>query len=126
MKLPIIKKIQKEDLQTGEKLPAWVDRMLSPLNQFIEQVGIAVTGRLTFGDNMAGKFVDEFFVHNVAKELNPNDPRIVYGLAPVFCSGDIVVGSSWTVLSNGNLSITLLFNGAGTDSRSCRLLILFK
>ena len=126
MKLPIIKKIQKEDLQTGEKLPAWVDRMLSPLNQFIEQVGIAVTGRLTFGDNMAGKFIEESFVHNVSKELNPNDSRIVYGIVPVFCSGDTITGSSWTVLSNGNISVKILFASAGTESRSCRLLVLFK
>jgi hypothetical protein len=126
MKLPIIKKIQKEDLQTGEKLPAWVDRMLTPINQFIEQVGIAVTGRLTFGENMAGKFIDGTFVHNEAKELNPNDARVVYGVVPVFCSGDIIVGTSWTVLTNGNLSMTILFDSAGTESRSCRLLLLFK
>ena len=35
MKLPILKKIQKEDLQTDEELPKWVDLIQNPMNQFL-------------------------------------------------------------------------------------------
>ena len=126
MKLPIIKKIQKEDLQTGEKVPGYIDRILSPLNQFIEQVAIAITGKLTIGDNVAGKYIDETFTHNVAKELNVNDTRAVGAVVPVYCANDLIVGYGWERLTNGNIQITLLFNSGGTSSRSTRLMVLFK
>ena len=126
MKLPILKKIQKEDLQTGEDLPKWVDRMLTPVNQFIEQVGIAITGRLSFGDNMAGKFTELRFVHDVEQELNPNDSRAVIGVIPVFAEQDLIVGYGWRQLANGNISVTLQLDGASADAVLCRVLLLFR
>jgi len=126
VKLPILKKIQKEDLQTGEDLPKWVDRMLSPINQFIEQVGVAITGRLSFGDNMAGRFVELSFVHNVAQEVNPNDARPVVGIIPIFAEQDSIVGYRWGQLSNGNISITLRLGAANSSAVFCRVLLIFR
>lgn len=123
MKIPVIRKIRKEDL--GGDLPQWVEKMLSPLNQFIEQVGVAVTGKLSFGDNIASKLLDLEFVHNQEQEVNVNDRRPVLGLVPIFCQSDTIDGFSFSQLSNGNIRVKILFAGAGSSPISCKILVIF-
>lgn len=122
MKLPVIRKIRKEDL--GGDIPAWIDRLLSPMNQFIEQVGIAVTGRLSFGENLAGKVIEQSFTHNTALEINTQDSRVVLGVVPIFCDGNIITGYGWNTANNGNLSVTIQFS-AGSGTSDCKILVLF-
>lgn len=123
MKIPIIRKIRKEDL--GADIPQWVEKMLSPLNQFIEQVGVAVTGRLSFGDNIASKLIDISLTHNLPIEVNVNDRRQVLGVVPIFCQSDTITGLSFSQLSNGNISVRVLFAGAGLLPIPCRILVIF-
>lgn len=122
MKIPVIRKIRKEDM--GADVPQWVDRLLSPLNQFIEQVGIAVTGRLTFGDNIAGKIIEQSFTHDTALEVNVQDTRIVVGVMPIFCDGNLISAYGWSRLDNGNISVTIQFV-AGSGTSDCKILVLF-
>lgn len=50
---PSVHRISKEDLKDA---PSWIDRLLSPLNSFMESVYSALNGKLTFGTNIQGQF----------------------------------------------------------------------
>lgn len=51
--LPTIKRVQRSDL--GADIPIWVDSLLSPLNQFIEEVYSAFNKNLTIPENVKGQ-----------------------------------------------------------------------
>ena len=51
--LPTIKRVQRSDL--GGDVPVWVDSLLSPLNQFIEEVYSAFNRNLTIPENVKGQ-----------------------------------------------------------------------
>ena len=51
--LPTIKRVQRSDL--GTDIPVWVDSLLSPLNQFIEEVYSAFNRNLTIPENVKGQ-----------------------------------------------------------------------
>jgi hypothetical protein len=51
--LPTIKRVQRSDL--GGDIPEWVDSLLSPLNQFIEEVYSAFNKNLTIPENVKGQ-----------------------------------------------------------------------
>jgi hypothetical protein len=51
--LPTIKRVQRSDL--GGDIPIWVDSLLSPLNQFIEEVYSAFNKNLTIPENVKGQ-----------------------------------------------------------------------
>lgn len=124
MKLPIIKAVRREDLAVSGDVPPWLDKLLSPLNQFIEQVGVAVTGRLSVGDNLAAKYITQTFTSNVEFEVNPNDKRRVVGIIPVYAASKIITGFNFTYKNNNNIGVTIIFDSAG--SSDCKILILFE
>lgn len=47
--LPTIKQVTREDLREA---PDWIERLLTPLNQFMASVFQALNGDLTFGTNI--------------------------------------------------------------------------
>ena len=49
-KLPVINRILKEDLKEA---PSWIDKLLYPINTFIESVYNALNKNITFTDNIA-------------------------------------------------------------------------
>ena len=51
--LPTIKRVQRSDI--GGDIPQWVDSLLSPLNQFIEEVYSAFNRNLTIPENVKGQ-----------------------------------------------------------------------
>lgn len=51
--LPSVRRILKEDLKEA---PSWIDRLLLPLNMFLDSVYSALNKNLTFGDNVKGQF----------------------------------------------------------------------
>lgn len=124
MKLPIIKSVRREDLAVSGDIPAWVDKLLSPLNQFIEQVGVAVTGKLSVGDNLAAKYITQNFTSNIELEINPNDRRRVVGMIPVYATSKIISGYNFTYKNNNNIGVTIVFDSAG--SSDCKILLLFE
>jgi hypothetical protein len=54
--LPTIKRIQRQDM--GSNIPEWVDGLLSPLNQFMEEIYSAMNRNLTIPENVKGQFIE--------------------------------------------------------------------
>ncbi len=78
-KLPIIKRISKEDLKEA---PSWLDKVLYPLNLFMESVYTALNKGLTFQDNFASQIKDVEFTTptNYVSAQNFNKVTFVHSL----------------------------------------------
>ena len=124
MKIGVISKVRKEDLaKGGEKLPAWLNSFLSPVNQFIDQVGLALKGRLTIEENIAAKYIDQKMTSGILLTLSTNDRRVVKGVWPVYAEGKQITGWQFDYRDTGRIDFTITFNGGGTTD--VRLLVLF-
>jgi len=128
MKLGLLKRIPKEQLAKAGKLPDWIDALLAPLNEFIEKVGIALQGKLTFDDNFLCKPVFQSFDSGVEKEINPYNE----GQQTLSVDGVILLSSGtkrvsefgWYRKTNRNIAVTIAFAGGG--SADCKILVLLK
>lgn len=131
MNLGRIRTIAKEDFK-GKEIPDWIDSLLDPLNQFIEQVGLALQGRLTFDDNFFSKTVTIKLTHNTALEINPSqgDSNFqrsrVLGVIPIAASGYGIDAFKWSQLTNGNIEVTANFSGGTGTDISIKLLVLYQ
>jgi hypothetical protein len=118
MKLGIIRRIPKEDLAKLDKdIPKWVDGLLSPLNDFIEKVGLALQNRLDFENNFLGKALTVTLTHDVETIVNPfpssgrGNLRVI-GVVPVTTGEVFITGFKWTPKDSGNIGITVKLSGA--------------
>lgn len=130
MKLGVLKRISKGDLQkAGGEIPRWLDAMLSPLNTFIEKVGITLQGKLTFDDNFLCKVTYLEFTHGVEQLINPKissapNARVV-GVIYVSAGGLTVDKFKWVQKETGNIGVTFSFDGGTAATKAwCRLYIL--
>lgn len=53
--LPTIKRVLRTDL--GRDIPLWVDSLLSPINQFMEEIYSAMNKNLTIPENVLGQII---------------------------------------------------------------------
>lgn len=70
---PDFKRILREDLKEA---PGWIDKLITPINQFFEQTQSLFNGQLTVGDNVAGGLVKISF-------STPADYTTANGFTPV-------------------------------------------
>jgi hypothetical protein len=123
MKLPLIKQISKEDLQSSD-LPGWLDQFLVMLNQFITPVTQALQGKLTLSDNFQGIQIETDFTSGTALNVNPKAGRLrPIGVIPLYSAGAIVTGFGWNYNSDGTIAVTFTFSGGGTYK--CRLFVFW-
>lgn len=126
MKLGIIKTIVKEELSKFEKLPSWMDSFLQTLNQFISNVGTALNGNLDFKYNFRCTVKTLALTHGVEQSVNPENTKLrVTGVACFNANGMIVDKFGWRFLSNGNVGVTIFYDGGGPTTVSNCELILF-
>lgn len=134
MKIPVIRKVLKDDLaRAGGEIPAWMDGFLYTLNQFIETVGSALQGRLTFADNVASKRITLTFEHAVSQDVAIDAGQTISGVIPVLCTNstdttanaNIVSGVKVTLKGNGVVGIQVNFAGGAGVKATVTLLILY-
>ena len=53
--LPTIKRVLRSDL--GRDIPLWVDSLLSPINQFMEEIYSAMNRNLSIPENVSGQTI---------------------------------------------------------------------
>ena len=130
MKIALLKLISKDQLSKAGDIPKWVDSLLEPLNQFIEKAGQALQGQLTFSDNFLCKEPVVKLVHAVETEVNPytsakQKTLKVRGVLIQDASGVGVDGFKWSRKTNGNIGVTVKYDGGVAGQQSnCTLLIL--
>jgi hypothetical protein len=123
MKLSVVRRILREDLPG--QLPQWIEPFLTTLNQFIDEVTLALRGNLTFEDNFSAKLIQIRLTHAVETEINPLTPKKrVRGILPVDTGGQTLTGWSVRRKENGNIGVTVLFST--TTSADVQLYILFE
>jgi hypothetical protein len=125
MKLPVIRRILREDLAKSGELPGWIDQLLVPLNQFIDQITLAIRNNLTLQDNVAGKYISTLFAHNVELQINPLSQRKVIGIIPLDSSGHPIDRFNWGRKANGNIGITFYFSDAPAGNVTCTVFLFF-
>jgi hypothetical protein len=65
--LPTIRRIMREDFRDA---PAWLDRLIYPLNLFLDSVYTALNKNLTFGDNIRAQIKTYQLTAGVASTNN--------------------------------------------------------
>lgn len=129
MKLALKRLLKEELARSKEQIPKYMDAVLRVLNSTIEQVGIALSNRLTFEDNFNCTVVTREFTHATELEINPTAGKQgnlrVTGVL-LLSGGDLIIDTfGWAQKSNGNIGVTVSFDG-GTSSTTadCKVLIL--
>jgi hypothetical protein len=139
-KLPNIKKISREDVKDA---PSWIDRIINPLNTFMEQVYYALNKNITFSENIACNIKDLEFkslsTYTTAIPTSSGFSKIsfTHGLSKV--SGVLVLqlsekGNNYTILtsastidwseSNGTIHINYITGLSDSKTYSLRVLVL--
>jgi hypothetical protein len=135
MKVSLIRRILREDLNTKEALPDWVDSLLKYVNQNMEVLGKALQGNITFADNYSCKITTLTFTHNTEIIVGVDTTRKVVGLIPVLStsssdssttSANVITGYRITPKGNGTAGVTINFQGAGSVSASVTVIILYQ
>lgn len=115
MILPVIRRLLKEDLQRagGEELPKWIDALLTPINEFIDRVTLALRNNLTFKDNMAGRLQTIEFTHGQEIVIQNSLRGAISGVVVLGCDpvANVPVRiDNWSWRPTGSSSIGLLFD----------------
>lgn len=128
MKLGVIRRILKDDLAKRGEVPAWVDALLDPLNQFIGDCSQALTNNLTFPDNYSGKLLTLTFSHGTELAVNPNTKTRVTGVIPLsvgsYGSGSdgafatLIDKWGWVQKADGTIGLTFYFFGFETTGNT--------
>ena len=109
------------------ELPKWIDQLLTPMNDFIEKVTLALTKRLTFEDNFLGSVASYEFTDDVELEINPNLTASgnlrVSGVLPLSTGGEPFTKFGWVQKANGNIGVTFGFETTSAK-RTCKIAIL--
>ena len=134
MILGTIRKILKEDLiRMGGEIPAWIDGILSPMNEFIDKATLALRNNLTFADNFLCKIVTIQLTHATAQSVAVPVSRKIVGLIPVLATKstdtatatkNMITGSKIEAGGNGQATITVNFAGGAAVKADVTLIIL--
>ena len=66
MRIPSLLSLRVEDFPSQKE---WIDKLLFPLNQFIQATVTSINGNITFGDNIAAQTTTLSFVYSGASDF---------------------------------------------------------
>jgi hypothetical protein len=113
MKIESINKIWKKDIPDA---PDWLERVLTPLNEFMDSVSSALRGRLAFSDNFNCETKEFQFTHGVEQKISFNlksySGLIVTKVPDTTDDAKILISyPKVRMIDNQTLGITFYFNG---------------
>ena len=129
MKISTLRKISKEDLsKTGEPIPKWVDVILDPINELLDNFGTALRSGISVRQNFLSSIIEVTITSGTELEVNPNKKGKILGVIPVFSQGSnatvgLIDSFGYRILNTGNIIIKATFDSAGT--RLCRFIVFF-
>lgn len=125
MKLPVVRKIFKEDISKAGEAPDWVDALLDPLNQFLDRVTLALRNNLDLANNFSGKLIETKFTHNVTLNVNPGTNGKILGIVPMGAGQQAITSFKWIRNDDGTVGITFGFAAGGSTADNCTLFIFY-
>lgn len=127
MILSSVRRILKEDLSKAGEIPKWVDAMLAPLNEFIDNVTLALRNNLTLQDNFSGKLLATKFTHDVPLSVNSGAGlNKVIGVIPLACLSQRMDSFGWYRNQDGTIAVTFGFVGGSSSTvDTCTIYILY-
>lgn len=126
MRIESINKISRKDLAEA---PAWIEKLLSPLNQFMDSVSTAMRGRLAFYDNVYCETKEFTFQHAIEQKISYN-LKTYSGLIVVKVPDSTDVNQRLSgfpivrTIDNQTLGVTFYFVGVGTTTGKVKFIIL--
>lgn len=132
MKLPVIKRLDKQDITSGGDYPSWMDGFLGALNAFIDPVVNALSGRLTFADNFLCTVSTQTYTHATELVISVPANRKVIGALPILAikstdtsaTKNVISGWGLDVKGNGTLGLTVNFAGGAGKAADVTFVIL--
>ena len=134
MKIPISKLIRIEDFPDDVK--DWIGSLLSTLNTFVTTVVTALTGQLTFGENIKGQeFVSSFTYTGselpiAIRNTMGVQARCLYVAMATENERPVALVPAWQVTDSGSVSVTGLYRidaaGAGPLTMMARYRVVFR
>lgn len=124
MKLPLIKRLDKQDLTGKDSIPTWMDGFMQVLNQFIEPVSRTLQNRLTLGDNFYGNLLTIGLSHAVDQDITPAIKTKPIGVLLLGANGNKTTGFSWTIKSNGQITLNLSFANTALTNIPCTFFVV--
>jgi len=111
-----------------EAMP-WIARLLSPLNESLGSMFLAMTRNITFADNIYCSIRELDFTHNV--ESNPIAHGLksylgcqIIGTSESTDDNQILTGFRIRRIDNESIAIKVLFNGGGTTQGKVKFIVL--
>jgi hypothetical protein len=118
----VIRRISREDLAKRGEVPAWIDELLQPLNDFMDQTVSTLRGGITFS-NISHKEVKFRFTSGTESQFSVPSNRRVAGIQVVEALNKTITGYGFTRKSNGNIGITVKFDGGGDADCNVKILL---
>lgn len=138
-KLPQINRIRREDIPDAED---WIEKLLTPLNQFMEGVYQALNRGIAFNDNLEANLVDVVFTTDAAYATptdfgssvtfaNPLKKRpvgvVIVSLVPydnINLSIFAATSVSWRINYEGQIEIGYITGLAASTKYRAKLMVL--
>lgn len=121
MKVSAINKLSREDYPDA---PNWFARVLDVLNNFMDQVLLALRGKLTFRDNLLNQVIDFEFTHGVQVPFLNQLGQKPEGIIPIVAQGQIISGHGMDYNQKNEILITINFAAGGTTKARCVVFVL--
>lgn len=125
MKVPVIRRVLKEDIAKSGTPPTWIDALLAPINTFLDYITLALRNNLTLPENFAGKLIQTKFTHDVTLDVNPGTNGKILGLVPLGAGSQAITSFKWVKNNNGTVGITFGFGAAGTTTDLCTIFVFY-
>jgi len=125
MKLSNVRRILKEDIEKAGGAPPWIDQLLGPLNDFIDNVTNAFRNGVTLSDNLGGKIITVNLSHGVAQDVSPAGLKVKpIGLMPLNTGEELLDSYGFTLLSNGQVRVTYNFVDTAAVNVPCQFYLI--
>jgi hypothetical protein len=130
MKISTLRKIAIEDLQkAGGEIPPWVETLISPINELMDQFATGMRSGLSVRQNFLASILDVKLTHNVELKLNTQKSGIVLGVIPLSAVGEnaqveTITSFGYRVLGANQIQVKATF-GSGSGTRQTKLLVFF-
>ena len=131
MKISTLRKISQEDLaRYNDPIPDWVDGLISPINELLDQFTTAMRSGLSVRQNFLTTIIEVSCQNNVVTQVSTKKNSKVLGVIPVFAqtrNAEILAIDSfgYTILSNSNIQFIASFDPTPTEAVNVKLIIFF-